>query len=156
METNTEKNACTIEKELSKEELLYALEKQKDAFEKLKVLESIINGSPFIALSRDASKDFSVVFISENISQFGYKAEDLMCKMTYPDIIQPDEREYVKLELIENCREGSKYITLKYRIMTKKGEARPVEEKIFIQRDPQGNPMYLQSIIFETDAKCNV
>lgn len=156
METNTEKNACPIEKELNKEELLYALEKQKDVFEKLKILESIINSSPFIALSRDASKDFSVVFISENISQFGYKAEDFLCKMTYPEIIQPDEREYVKLELIENCKEGSRYITLKYRIMTKKRVARPVEEKIFIQRDPEGKPMYLQSIIFETHAKCNV
>jgi hypothetical protein len=72
MKTNTE-NSCTIEKELSKEELPYIMEKQKEAFEKLKVLESIINNSPFIALSRDASKDFSVLFISENISQFGYK-----------------------------------------------------------------------------------
>jgi tRNA(Ile2) C34 agmatinyltransferase TiaS len=76
--------------------------------------------------------------------------------MAYYDIIQPEEREYVKLELMENCREGSKYITLKYRIMTKKGEARPVEEKIFIQRDAQGNPLYLQSIIFETQTKCSV
>lgn len=156
MKTNAEKNACTIEKELSKEELLYALEKQKNAFEKLKVLESIINSSPFIALSRDAQKDFSVVFISENISQFGYKAEDFTCKMSYYDIILTDEREYVKLELIENCKEGSKYITLKYRIITKKGEARPVEEKIFIQRDAEGKPMYLQSIIFETHSKCSV
>jgi PAS domain S-box-containing protein len=155
MKTNTE-NSCTIEKELSKEELPYIMEKQKEAFEKLKVLESIINNSPFIALSRDASKDFSVLFISENISQFGYKTEDFICKMAYYDIIQPEEREYVKLELMENCREGSKYITLKYRIMTKKGEARPVEEKIFIQRDAQGNPLYLQSIIFETQTKCSV
>ena len=44
MKTNTE-NSCTIEKELSKEELLYIMEKQKEAFEKLKVLESIINNT---------------------------------------------------------------------------------------------------------------
>jgi PAS domain S-box-containing protein len=156
MKTNAEKDIGTIEKELRKEELLHVMEKDKDAFEKLTVLESIINNSPFIALSRDASKDFSVVFISENISQFGYKAEDFMSKISYDDIIQPDEREYVKLELMENCREGRKYITLKYRIMTKKGEEKPVEERMFIQRGPQGNPMYLQSIIFETHAKGNV
>ncbi len=156
MNTSTERDACTIEKELSKDELLYALEKQKEAFEKLKVLESIINSSPFIALSRDPSKDLAVVFISDNISQFGYKAGDFTCKMSYEDIIQPDEREYVKLETIENCKEGSKYITLKYRIMTEKGETKPVEERTFIQRDPQGNIMYLQSIIFETHGKCSI
>ncbi len=156
MNTSTERDACTIEKELSKDDLLHVLEKQKETFEKLKVLESIINSSPFIALSRDPSKDLAVVLIYDNISQFGYGSEDFRCKIYYEDIIQPDEREYVKLEILENCKEGSKYITLKYRIMTKKGETKPVEERTFIQRDPQGNVMYLQSIIFETHGKCSI
>jgi PAS domain S-box-containing protein len=149
VEYNADENACNVGRELNTEELLDYLEKQKNSFQKLKILESIINSSPFIALSRDIQRDFSITFISENISRFGYKAEDFGCRMAYEDIIKPDEREYVKLELIENCNEGSKCLTLKYNIMTKNGELKPVEEKTYIHRDLQGNPKYLYSIVFE-------
>ena len=106
-------------------------------------LEELINHIPVIAFVREAKERGIVEFISDSISDFGYSTKDFRTgKLAYEDIIDPEDAAGALLELRENAREGAYEFTQKYRIRTRKGLIRWVEEKTFISRNEEGRPVY--------------
>jgi PAS domain S-box-containing protein len=95
-----------------------------------------------------------VEFVSENISQFGYKGEDFTSgKILYGNIIHPSDLEKVRSE-VHRSYENSENISHEYRILTKSGEVRWVDERSVIKRDEIGNIQYIQGIVVDvTDRK---
>ncbi|MBC7086448.1 MAG: PAS domain-containing protein [Methanomethylovorans sp.] len=138
------------EKEIT---LKAALERQSELLDRKQALETIINHSPVIAFVWKAGPDdemelWPVEFVSENITYFGYSVDDFLSgNILYGNIIHPDDLLDVQTELSDICKEGGKTFIKEYRITTKSGEDRWVEEKTFIQRNDEGSVTHYLGII---------
>ncbi|WP_319507580.1 PAS domain-containing protein [uncultured Methanolobus sp.] len=134
-------------------ELKEALEKQAELLDRKQALETIVNHSPVVAFLWKAGSDdemelWPVEFVSDNISMFGYSVDDFLSgEILYGDIIHPDDLPGIQMELSDICREGGKIFVKEYRIRTKSGEERWVEEQTFIQRDDEGTVTNYQGVI---------
>lgn len=115
-----------------------------------KVLDSVMSSSPAVVFLWRPEKDWPVEFVSENISQFGYSVDDFMSgKMTYGDIIYPSDLDRVRTEMNRASNEGFSDFSQEYRILTKSGEIRWVDERTLIHTDENGTMDYLQGIIVD-------
>ncbi|MEZ5335351.1 MAG: PAS domain S-box protein [Methanolobus sp.] len=133
-------------------------EKEKELLELIevqKVLETVIKSSPAVVFFWKPDEDWRVEFVSENISQFGYEADDLMSgKVLYGDIVHPSDMERLTMEY--DIFSGEENLSFEYRILTKTGEVRWVDERSVIKRDPEGNLQYIQGIIVDITERKNV
>ncbi|ADI74157.1 putative PAS/PAC sensor protein [Methanohalobium evestigatum Z-7303] len=122
-------------------------------------LESIINNSPAIVFQWKSEckleEKWPVEFVSDNINRFGYTPDEFVTgELQYGDIIYPDDLERVQYELCKRREKGHNDFSQEYRIVTKSGKIRWVDERTFIQRDKDGNPVSYQGIIVDiTDRK---
>ncbi|OPY22502.1 MAG: putative diguanylate cyclase [Methanomethylovorans sp. PtaU1.Bin073] len=129
------------EKEIA---LKIALEKQADLLDRKQALETIVNHSPVIAFLWKAGSDdemelWPVEFVSDNITKFGYSVDDFLSgDILYGNIINPEDLLDVQTELSDVSREGGTVFVKEYRIRTKSGDDRWVEEQTFIQRNDEG------------------
>ncbi|WP_370575975.1 PAS domain S-box protein [Methanomethylovorans sp.] len=116
----------------------------------LKVLESVINDSPAVVFMWSPEEDWPVEFVSKNIERFGYSVEDFLSgKMIYGDIIHPADLEKVRTEVARCYKEGYSDFSQEYRILTKSGEVRWVDERTLIHHDKHGEIDFLQGIIVD-------
>ncbi len=116
----------------------------------LKVLESVINDSPAVVFMWSPEEDWPVEFVSKNIERFGYSVEDFLSgKMIYGDIIHPADLEKVRTEVARCYKEGYSDFSQEYRILTKSGEVRWVDERTLIHHDQHGEIDFLQGIIVD-------
>lgn len=133
-------------------------QKEKELLELIevqKVLETVIKSSPAVVFFWKPEEDWRVEFVSENISQFGYEADALMSgKVLYGDIIHPSDVERLTMEY--DIFSGEDNLSFEYRILTKAGEVRWVDERSVIKRDPEGNVQYIQGIIVDITERKNV
>ncbi len=116
----------------------------------LKVLESVINDSPAVVFMWSPEKDWPVKFVSKNIERFGYLVEDFLSgKMIYGDIIHPADLEKVRAQVDRCYKEGYSDFSQEYRILTRSGEVRWVDERTMIHHGQNGDIDFLQGIIVD-------
>ncbi|WP_048162585.1 histidine kinase dimerization/phosphoacceptor domain -containing protein [Methanosarcina sp. 1.H.A.2.2] len=112
-------------------------------------MERIINNSPVIVFLWKYEEGWPIEFVSENVNRLGYEVEDFISKsILYADIVYPDDFEKVENELSRNVDAGFDAYNSEYRIFTKSGEVRWVDERTFIQRDEK-DEIHLQGIILD-------
>ncbi|WP_129582722.1 PAS domain S-box protein, partial [Methanolobus psychrotolerans] len=115
-----------------------------------RILESIMSSSPAIVFLWKPEHDWPVEFVSENIEQFGYAVSDFISgKIIYGDIIHPSDLQRVREEVERASREGFSDFSQEYRILTKSGEVRWVDERTMLHYNEKGMVDYLQGIIVD-------
>jgi PAS domain S-box-containing protein len=118
-------------------------------------MESIINNSPIIVISRKIEKDFPVKYISNNVRQFGYTPEDFYSgQVKYADLIHPDDRKVVLKSLKYLNKQLPEFIQ-EYRVISRFGEVRYVEDKVRIKKYDENNLHLEGTIIDITEHKHN-
>lgn len=121
-----------------------------EALRMRRMLESIMSSSPAIVFLWKPEKDWPVEFVSENIEQFGYTVNDFVSgKMIYGDIIHPSDLQRVRDEVERASREGFSDFSQEYRVLTKSGDVRWVDERTMLHYDERGMVDYLQGIIVD-------
>ncbi len=122
----------------------------RKSLEMQKILKTIINKSPAVAFLWKNRGNWPAEFVSENVSQFGYTAEDFTSeKLLYGNIIHKEDIKAVIENLALSIREGNDSFEMEYRIFTGDGNIRWVEERTFIQRDSKGDVTHFQGIIVD-------
>lgn len=114
-------------------------------------IESIINSSQAVIFLWKTDEDWTVDFVSENILLFGYDMEEFKDgKLKYAEIIHPDDIDQLKEKFLEYTNK-SKCVgfTRQYRIITKFGDVRWVDERSLIIRNENGDLDHVQGIIFD-------
>ena len=113
-----------------------------DADRTLRLAEYIIDNSPAILFRRLAAEkleDRKMVYVSPNISRFGYRAEDILSgKVMFRNLVYEGDTERTKSEIDEFVRKGRESYSQYYRIVTKNGEIRWVEDRTSVIEDEQG------------------
>ena len=118
--------------------------------EDLTLAHEIINSSPAVALLWKNISPWHVHFVSENVvNLLGYTATEFLTgKVIYKNIIHPDD----EAQFMEEVKKDSKTTKFKhkpYRIITKCGVVKWVDDSTSLVRDKQGNITYYQEIIID-------
>jgi len=131
-------------------DLLSVLEMQE-------IIRTVVNNSPAVVFLWKNEEKWPSEFVSENVVQFGYTVEDFISgRILYGDIIHPDDLKRVENSLKERIRRGEVDFNIEYRIFTKVGDIRWVNERAFIQRSPDGEVTYFQGLVLDvTERKEN-
>ena len=118
--------------------------------EALRMAQVIIDNSPVVLFRRVAGDDPKLVYVSENISQMGYTAQEFLdAKIHFRDIVHPDDFERLGEEIRQYAEEDVEEYTQFYRIMTKDGQIRWVEDQTSVVRDDQGNKIFNQGLLVD-------
>ncbi len=126
------------------------LDKLQEANAQNEELQSIINSSPTIAFKWKADNTWPVLFVSKNITRFGYTPEDFLTgDIDYGDIVHPDDLKTVQSRLQEQMNNKVDDFTTEYRIITRSGEIHWVDERTFIRYDENRNVQYLKGIVVD-------
>lgn len=121
-----------------------------NALEMAKELISVINKVPVTVFLWKPEKYWPAEFVSENIKKFGYTVEEFTSgKLLYGNIIYPEDLERVERELSRRIEEDYVDFSQEYRILTKSGEVRWIDERTFIEADENGVVKYLKGIILD-------
>ncbi len=129
------------------------LARREDAADARRHAELIIDYSPAILFRRLAADDLegrTMVYVSPNISRFGYSAEDFMTnRIMFRDIVHPDDTERTKREIQAYVRRNVDTYKQVYRIITKDGAARWIEDHTSVVVDPESGVRYHQGIVID-------
>jgi len=146
----TEKKEIELELKRALKEVQNVNESLKDAFEKLKNLEYIINRSPVMVFLWKFTDDFPVEYVSKNIYQLGYTPEDFYShKSKWIKVTHPDDVERLKGEIENYIKNGIDEFSQNYRIIMKDGGIRYIEDKKNVIKDDNGNITYFQGILLD-------
>jgi PAS domain S-box-containing protein len=114
------------------------------------IIRTVVNNSPAVVFLWRNEEKWPSEFVSENIVQFGYTVEDFISeKVLYGEIIHPDDLKRVEEALEKRILRGEVDFNIEYRIFTKAGDLRWVNERTFIQRDKEGDITYLQGLVLD-------
>ena len=120
----------------------------------LSMAQVIIDESPAILFRRLAGDDPKLVYVSNNINQLGYTAEAFLNgEMHFRDIVHPDDMEQLGAEIQEYVKKDVEEYTQIYRVLTKDGEVRWVEDQTSVVRDKDGNKTHHQGIVADITAR---
>jgi len=140
--------------ELSKKHEHECYEKDRTE-ETLNMAQVIINNSPAILFRRIAGTEPRLVYVSDNISQMGYTAEEFLSgDVTFRNIVHSEDLERVGDEIKDYKDKDVEEYTQVYRCLTKNGDIRWVEDQTSVVRDADGTPTHNQGILVDiTDKK---
>ena len=116
----------------------------------LKELEHIVNHSPVVTFLWQAKENWPVEFVSSNVEQFGYSCDDFQSgRVLFTSIIHPDDLNRVHLEVVKYSQAGVTDFTQEYRIMTKRGEVRWIDDHTWVRRTQDGTITHYQGTVID-------
>ena len=114
---------------------------------------SIINRSPAVAFLWKNLEGWPVEFVSDNVMElFGYAAEEFTSgQVSYAKTVHPDDLERVADEVatFSNDKERIGFVHKPYRIISKDGKVRWLDDRTYIRRDNKGNITHYEGIVVD-------
>jgi len=123
------------------------------ALERYKELQGIIDKSSVVMVIWRPEPGSPVSFISDNIAQWGYRRDEFVSTLVYDDIIHKEDLEREKEEFRDFVGKGANDFVQEYRIVTKSGEVRYVEDHTYVRRGSDGNPVLYEGIVIDVTAR---
>ncbi|MGD2015650.1 MAG: PAS domain S-box protein [Desulfobacterales bacterium] len=118
--------------------------------EQLRLAMKIVEMSPVILFRRTPLPEPRLVQVSDNISRFGYSAEALMNgELDSADFVHPDDHDRVRDEVMSFAESNTTDYQQTYRIFTRDGDVRWVEDTTTTERDAEGRIFYYQGIVVD-------
>ena len=142
----------TADRDLSCQADLY-----RQTVDELGLAKLIVNQSPVVLFRRKAGKTGTkpqLEYVSENLSRFGYEAREFLDgSMKFPDIVHPEDIERLREEINHYTDADLEEYTQLYRVITKSGEIRWVEDQTSVVRDENGEKIHNQGILIDITEK---
>ena len=109
---------------------------------------ALINGIDVVRNPLKAKKH--IAYVSENVIQFGYTPEELLTgKTLLSSIVYPEDLHRVAQEVSGYSQSGVNEFNQEYRIVTKSGDVRYVDDRSWIRRDNEGKITHYQGIMLD-------
>ncbi len=117
-------------------------------------ISQIDKESPVIAFRWKSTEGWPVDYVSKNINQFGYTQKQLISsQILYIEMIHPDDREKVELEVSNFIANKVDAYTLEYRILTADSKVVWVNDRTSIFRDENGDFNYSHGTVLDISAQ---
>jgi len=114
----------------------------------LRLAMQVVNASPVICFRWAASPGWPVVFVSENVRQWGYTSELLQSgKLPFCEIVHPDDLARIGEEVTRYTNDGLTAYEQEYRLITADGAIIWVVDRTTVTRDESGTPTYYDGVI---------
>jgi len=114
---------------------------------------SIINRSPAVVFLWKNAEEWPVEFASDNVKElFGYTVDEFRSgKVSYVATVHPDDVERVVEEVstFGKEKERKEFFHEPYRIITKNGEVKWLDDRTYIRRDENGNITHYEGIVMD-------
>lgn len=133
-------------------QLIEEMDKLKQTEEALNLANAVINRSPVVAFLWQNKENWPVEFVSDNVIElFGYSAEEFMSgKIVYSTTVSPDDIEKVNQEVSINSESGKEnFVHEPYRIITKNGGTKWIEDMTIIRRDENNVITHYEGIVLD-------
>ncbi len=99
----------------------------------------VVENSPVVLFRWKASEGWPVALVSKNVIQFGYAPEELLSgAVSFSSLVHPEDLERVTTEVQAHSACGLDQFRQQYRLITKAGEVRWVDDHTVIERGPGG------------------
>ena len=126
----------------------------REVTRKREELELIVNQSPAIAFRWRNEPGWPVDFVSDNITQFGYRPEELTGgRIPFAQMVHPNDLDRVGREVEAYTREGRQTYQQEYRIITSDGLTRWMEDHTWVYRRPDGTIESFQGVLLDITAR---
>jgi len=110
-------------------------------------LEFIVNHSPAIVWLWKAAEGWPVEYVSDNLAVYGYTPDDFTSgRIAFASVVHPDDLSRVSAEVAQYTREGRTEFSQEYRILTKSGDIRWIDDRTWIRRGSDGAVTHYQGI----------
>ncbi len=118
--------------------------------ENLRMMEHVVRHSPAVLFRWQAEEGWPVVFVSENVSLFGYTPEILQSGVVhFADLVHAEDRERLAHELTTFTDQGVNSFSQEYRLVDAEGQIHWVDDRTFVERDEHGTVTHYQGIILD-------
>lgn len=122
----------------------------KNAIKNLNNLRSIIDRSPAVVFLWKAEEGWPIEYVSKSIHQFGYSDEDFLSgRVSWVGITHPDDVPRLEKEIEHYSREGIRDFAQEYRLITRSGDIRWIEDRTMAVLDKKGTTTHYQGIILD-------
>lgn len=123
---------------------------RKQVEDALQQANLVIENSPVVLFRWRAAEGWPVAMVSQNVTQFGYTSEELLSG-TFPfaSLVHPEDLERVVREVQEYSTNGADRFQQEYRIVTKDGGARWVDDRTVVERNKDGRITFYQGIVLD-------
>ena len=113
-------------------------------------MQQVIENTPVVLIRWRPVEDLPVEYVTSNFDQFGYRAEEVMADdFRFVSIVHPEDIPRCKEEILEALAVNVKDFTQEFRIFTKSGEIRWIEDRVHINRDQSGCVIHFQGALFD-------
>jgi len=133
---------------------------REKAIEKLKEANTIINRSPVVAFTWQNKPGWPVEFVSDNVEGlFGYTgAEFTSGKISYSQCLHPEDLARISNEVATYSQQPDtqEFKHEPYRIITKSGAVKWVDDWTHIVRDESGNITHYQGIVTDITERLEI
>jgi PAS domain S-box-containing protein len=121
----------------------------------LRLMDHVVQNSPVVLFRWQATENWPVDYVTDNVDQFGYTKEELLSgKVPFSAMIHPDDRSRVTEEVMAYSRQGVFDFKQEYRIVTKDGAVRWIDDRTVVERDGHGTITHYQGVVLDiTDRK---
>ena len=110
--------------------------------------DAYMAASPAIFFCWTADADWPVDYVSDNVNLLGYSVEEFVAgKTKFADIIHPDDLERVIQEVGEYTGKQCKSFTRSYRLLSRDGDVRWIDDRTVVERDADGKASRYLAII---------
>jgi two-component system, cell cycle sensor histidine kinase and response regulator CckA len=152
-EVNTRKDAESKLLEKNKEINRIVAVRTSELFEANK----IINRSPAVAFLWKNLEGWPVEFVSDNVAElFGYSVEAFTSgQVSYASVIHPDDLERIaeNVATYSNEKESTSFVHEPYRIITKDGNVKWIDDRTYIRRDNKWNITHYEGVVIDVTAR---
>ncbi|MCJ2165117.1 MULTISPECIES: SpoIIE family protein phosphatase [unclassified Pseudodesulfovibrio] len=130
------------------------IEQLHEAGETVGLANLIVENSPAVLFRRLADDTRKLVYVSENLSQWGYSATDFLSgKAAFENILCPEDKDRLSLEIQKYQDQNVEEYAQEYRIVAADGEIRWVSDETSVVRDEQGHRLFNQGVLLDITSR---
>ncbi|MRR56069.1 MAG: PAS domain S-box protein [Deltaproteobacteria bacterium] len=129
--------------------------RRKKADQALRQAQLIVESSPAVLFRWRAAAGWPVEMVSGNVAQFGYAPEEMLSgSVPFSSIIYHEDLARVFAEVVDYTGTGADQFQQEYRIVTKDGDVRWIDDRTVVERDAEGIVTHYQGVVLDiTDRK---
>jgi len=123
---------------------------RKQAEQAVREANLVVENSPVVLFRRKPVAGWPVEMVSQNVSQFGYTPEELLSgAVLFASMVYPEDLERVAREVQEYSASGAEQFQQEYRIVTKDGSVRWLDDRTVVQRNSAGQVVFYQGVVID-------